>query len=531
MKQYADFEIRIGTPLLADSSKGIFPVYAQSSIGGPADGQLLLDLTDQQFKADLAKVRGIDPNLELRQSFGEMLFKALFADDVRDLWNTSVGRIEGGEADGLRLHLWIDVPDLAILPWELIKANEFLATASDRTVSRYLPGPEPPALPTQKPLRILIVTESPQGLPIVEPKEVENLEYAIKRLGDNIQSHLLPNPSVTQIQNALQQEYHVLHFLGHGSGGKLFLTEDDGKTRLTIGDREFGQLFLGRRSMRLVVLNACNSAQADPAGLFTGIGPALVQKRVPAVVAMQYPFVQLDTASQFSERFYSALANGLPVDVAINEGRQFISAGPRLEDRDWSTPVLYMGTRSGRILDFLDDKGEEVDKAWHSVKAATLDGGKTEIALNELTRTFKQLATQHQVLGELMNLTKCLETVHSDFSRCSNLVGPMGITTSETFNNLMGTWENLRMNSLNQLETLVSKQGDKEVSTWFQPLQSSAFNINDNLEKMAYVPLTASIRDFGHGLAKFKNQVGQKFDSQFLELMALSQGTLTRLSL
>jgi hypothetical protein len=54
-----------------------------------------------------------------------------------------------------------------------------------------------------------------------------------------------------------------------------------------INEQEFAQLVSGRRSLRLVVLNACHSAQSEAGGIFAGIGPALVRQRMPAVVAMQ----------------------------------------------------------------------------------------------------------------------------------------------------------------------------------------------------------------------------------------------------
>jgi hypothetical protein len=84
--------------------------------------------------------------------------------------------------------------------------------------------------------------------------------------------------------------------------------------------------------------------------LFAGVGPALIQKRVPAVIAMQYP-VRKDTAGAFSSQLYKALADDSPIDLAVNEARKFLSSDGRWSDsRDWSTPVLYMATRSGQIF-------------------------------------------------------------------------------------------------------------------------------------------------------------------------------------
>ena len=304
---------------------------------GPPAGKLALDLQDIDFKAALGVACSDGPALEGRQAFGKLLYDALFSGEVRDAWVASLEAAK--QADGLRLCLWINAPQVAALPWELLWHEDrgFLATAGDLTVSRYLPVPEPPLLATQDRLHILVVVESPTHKPVTSD-EVARLEAALTALRDSgmpVEHRVLRNVTLPQIKQALlQQEYHVLHFLGHGEPGKLLLIKDDQQTAAPIGDQEFAELFLGRRSLRLVVLTACSSSQVVDGSLFSGIGPALVQKRVPAVVAMQYPSVYQDTASQFSQAFYGALAGGRPVDVAVNEARNTLSAGSLLPGRD-----------------------------------------------------------------------------------------------------------------------------------------------------------------------------------------------------
>ena len=91
--------------------------------------------------------------------------------------------MQAGGADGLRLRLRIDTSELALLPWELMWSGNFLATSSNTVVSRYLPVPEPPSFTAQKPLKILIVAESPQGVPAIDSQEIDKLEAAVKILG------------------------------------------------------------------------------------------------------------------------------------------------------------------------------------------------------------------------------------------------------------------------------------------------------------------------------------------------------------
>ena len=219
MGNYADFEIWIGTPLPGVANAGALAVQVISSPTGPAQGELSLDLQDGAFQTDLAKVRGIDPDLELRKSFGKRLFDAVFNAAVLNEWNRSLGHVQAGGADGLRLRLRIDTPELALLPWELMWSGNFLATSCDRVLSRYLPVPEPPTFTAQKPLKILIVAESPQGVPAIDPTEIDKLQSAVTSLGKSATHQVLRNATTAQIQNALQQDFHVLHYLGHAACG------------------------------------------------------------------------------------------------------------------------------------------------------------------------------------------------------------------------------------------------------------------------------------------------------------------------
>ena len=85
-------------------------------------------------------------------------------------------------------------------------------------------------------------------------------------------------------------------------------------------------------------------ASNDP---FAGVAQSLVQQRIPAVIAMQFE-ISDQAAIAFSRGFYSALADGFPVDAALSEGRKAIFAlGNELE---WGTPVLYTCLPDGNVF-------------------------------------------------------------------------------------------------------------------------------------------------------------------------------------
>ena len=106
------------------------------------------------------------------------------------------------------------------------------------------------------------------------------------------------------------------------------------KHRLVTG-RDLGVMIRGHRALRLVVLNACEgarSAQADP---FGGVAQALVRQGIPAVIAMQFE-ISDPAALVFSHSFYQAIADGLPVDLAVVEARiAMLAEGNEVE---WATP-------------------------------------------------------------------------------------------------------------------------------------------------------------------------------------------------
>jgi hypothetical protein len=140
--------------------------------------------------------------------------------------------------------------------------------------------------------------------------------------------------------------------MGHGAfdsaagEGTLLLKGDDGKVRPVSGRLLADHL--GDLDLLLVVLNACNSAELSGAHPFGGVASALVRAGMPAVVAMQFP-VSDEAAIAFSNRFYTRLAAGDPVDLAVAEGRLGIS-NKLPGSFEWATPALYLRVPDGVLF-------------------------------------------------------------------------------------------------------------------------------------------------------------------------------------
>jgi hypothetical protein len=72
---------------------------------------------------------------------------------------------------------------------------------------------------------------------------------------------------------------------------------------------------------------------------------------LPAVVATQAPLPD-ESAVRFGRNFYAALADGLPVDAAVAEGRKAVSLAAGVGRPDWAMPVLYLRAPDGVLWDF-----------------------------------------------------------------------------------------------------------------------------------------------------------------------------------
>jgi hypothetical protein len=529
MKNYSDFEIWIGAPI----RRAVFPVQVFSSPAGPATGVLKLDIGAPDFANELSLARAEGPDLAARRAFGRWLFRTLLHDDIGRAWATSLGRI----TDGLRLRLWINDAGLSALPWELLcdESSNFLATAANLAVSRYLPVPEPPPVTVRKPLKMLLIVESPPELPAIDEEEVAGLVAALDAHGQDIKLTQMRDPTILEIQTALQDDYHVVHFLGHGFAGKLAVKPAGGhpaRSVETVEDEAFAQLFQGRPNTRLVVLSACHSSQSDERGLFGGVGPALIRKGVSAVVAMQYPAVSIETAGLFSERFYGCLAKMLPVDFAVNEARQALSAGPLLSQRDWSTPILYMGTRNGRILSLISPDAGETERAWFTVSAAAQSTQGAQESLKEVAERFRQIAEQQRSLAELLVLADHLRKLRADFAACSAIVEQAGGATAlgPKLARLKQAWVAVRGGEWASFQVILHDRPNLNNAGTAQ-LEAGAQDIETRLQRLQLSELYAALIDWGMqldlALAAAEESVGRAMQ----ELQGLTDITLSRFTI
>jgi len=304
------------------------------------------------------KVRRIEPQeSRLIEDFGSQLFQAVFSGPVRECLGRSRIAAENKDA-GLRVRLRLP-GDLANIPWEYLYDDEygFLGLDPRTALVRYLEMSAPvQPFPIRPPLRILTIVSAPTDIPEIDgEKEWGKLKDELDGLvrDEMVQLDRLETGTLAELLPPLRQnEYHVLHFIGHGGydeeahDGALAFEDEDRNTRLVTG-RDLMQMISGHRSLRLVVLNACEGARSASDDPFGGVAQALVRRGIPAVVAMQFE-ISDPAALVFSPSFYQAIAQGRPVDVATVEARKTMFA--RGHTVEWATPVLYLRSQDGRVF-------------------------------------------------------------------------------------------------------------------------------------------------------------------------------------
>lgn len=280
-----------------------------------------------------------EPERDFMRQVGAALFDSLFAGQVLDAWRECRTLAESQQT-GVRLRLFTDQPAVMDVPWEYLRDGQndcWLALDPKLSLVRGLPlgGQDP--LPVDDSLRVLVMIADPTDRePLDSAREWANLETATGAAA----VELIPiEPTLAALQDALRQRQpHIFHFVGHGSAdgeAVLFLCDADGTAQAIGGDR-LSPLLAGCPSLRLVFLNACAGSAPGTASAFAGLAQQLIQQQIPAVLAMQAPIYD-DHALGFSLEFYTALADGVPVERAVQEGRLRIHQMAY----SWGIPTFY----------------------------------------------------------------------------------------------------------------------------------------------------------------------------------------------
>ena len=259
-------------------------------------------------------------------SFGLELYNKVFAGEVRGYFKSQLDQDKN-----LRIRLLIsdNAPELITVPWEFLYDGEkFLATSTQTPILRLPSGTkEVKKDKITEPIKMLVIISSPSDQPELDMdvEERKILEALDRLLPNKIQIDFEDEATWDNLQDVLIEEaYNIIHYTGHGvfkdGKGYLALESEDGKTDLR-DERDLAGLLGEHQSLRLVFLSGCQTAKSSELKAFSGLSGALLKKGIPSVVAMQYS-ISDKSAIQLARKFYTAIANNKPLDIAISEARK-----------------------------------------------------------------------------------------------------------------------------------------------------------------------------------------------------------------
>ncbi len=379
-----------------------------------------LEYNDQQFNSpnrlDQQSLIELESGGKLRE-YGEELFKAIFNDEAtliggqgKTTFRGYSAAINDDDARGkARISVSLDQAaldgtegtDLFDIWWEYLKdpLSDTPLSVSERVPFYRLQGKRPsPGAVDARPLKILVAICNPTTLGQAG-SEVEKLaqlnveqesdiaERALKRLKDagladyEIWSGENGGDPVTlfNLQQKLEEGYHVLHLISHGAysrkpGGYCLVMENDNREHEMVAADSFTAPALTDK-LRLIVLACCQSGDYKTGKAMQALGPQLVHKGLPAVIAMQ-DFVPIATAQLFTQHFYDDLARSGRVDMAMAATRFALYSRDRGQSREWAIPVLLMCNDDGKLFNIDRQKAAQLEDLMPDVKTYNqLPGG------------------------------------------------------------------------------------------------------------------------------------------------------------
>lgn len=300
----------------------------------------LLDLGYQALHTGVQRIEDFP-------AVGRALGRALFMPPVRTLL-LDAARSAAASGAGLQVHMQINAPELAALPWEYLSlgsANVWKpALRADYALvraGRRVPPPQP--LPLRESLRVLAVAS---------PGNSHCLDELARALAPGMRAgriglRTVTDASPTALRQALADEMpHVLHM-----AARIVLTpnqrlEVDLGGALDAGD--LIELLADATDLRLVTLTG---TEGD--GQLLDIAPALcaallIDERLPATIAFSAP-LPADDAARFAALCYDQLAMGASVDLAVTVGRAALAR----RGEHWGAPILRVAPGVGALFQLL----------------------------------------------------------------------------------------------------------------------------------------------------------------------------------
>jgi len=339
--------------------------------------QLLAEMNRISQPHDLPHEEDITSALDnLIRILGEHLYRVLFKGRIQEHLNLALK-----ESNLLRVELELEeAPELENWPWEFLYrpwdettgSGEFIARSTQLVLSRRLYPAKP--ITARTPVKVLLVVSEPESVALskvqcdkvldaireLKKEHVVDLSELIEKVVHSAEYE----PTVTRKnfrEHVKELQPNIIHFIGHGhrtrEGGWVAFVKEGGEPDW-VSDEQFAGLAAESKDLKLVFLQACESALSDPSSGSLSMAMQLAHRHIPAVVAMQYK-IESEIANTFACGFYRALAKGLSVDLAVKAGRAAIDEElPGEPQRHaFGLPVVYLSSYESL---FVQEKAHDI---------------------------------------------------------------------------------------------------------------------------------------------------------------------------
>lgn len=326
-----------------------YPVQVFESEVGVDTSDISFDsfLEEEKFQDTIDRIKDWEASREDIRWIGDKFFNALFPSQIYYLLQNSLDKAQR-ENKYVRLRLRLDASELVCLPWELMHSSnldsEYIALHRRLSLVRFLPlGRLHVNSQSRRPLTILVFISRSRMDDLGFLKEKKNIKKALRPLiwSLDVRIRICEQATMENLSRELEGHPDILHYIGHAGfddrQNEAYLEFDGGHK---VFARTLKSL-LAESSIKLAVLNSCETAAAAETDAFTGVAQNLVKVGIPAVVAMQLRIPD-DTATWFSEIFYSKLLQFHSIAVAVAETRRKTMERTELDQQHWATPVLFM---------------------------------------------------------------------------------------------------------------------------------------------------------------------------------------------
>ena len=372
MYTYQDFTLNL---MLSDDEREL-SVRAGTPSGGEAVTQVKFALPPAPYKDQQPWGEYESRKVE---AYGKQVYDQLFPGPVRDEFLRALSKLP--ESTGLRIRIVLSQPKLAAIPWELAfdPSMGFLGLDTRTPILRDWSLAKPPLkLAPAKSLHILVAYPSPLDLPALdlEREKVqlrEALEIPIQR--NQIDLTFLDAPvTIENLSAELHRgEYDILQISGHGTQDEkahktVLFFEDDQRQASPLEPAQLRALLQGT-DLHLLSVIALDSAYFGPEKSFDALVPAALQAGAQAYVGLQGGIMDA-AAIRFVRTFYTAIADGLPLEHAMTEARRSILLSAR-RSLEWAIPALY--SRLSYSTLFAPSRMEKVGRVGQTI--VTVGGG------------------------------------------------------------------------------------------------------------------------------------------------------------